>query len=177
MGSLEDILSAGGLGGYGERSGEIGQVDTRRQEIQLYSRWGGNEYVRYDGRTEVVYRQRRYAVRDLERGDLVRMRIEQDRGTVPYTSYIEVQESVRDREGRVGGADRLQRVEGEVRAIDVNRGWFELRQSNGNIVDVTLPYDPSRAVLDRFHRLRRGNRVRVEGWLLNAYRMELNRFL
>lgn len=177
MGSLADILAAGAgvYGGGNEVSGEIQSIDTRRQEIQLQSGWGGGERIRYDGRTQVIYQQRRYDVRDLERGDLVRVRLESSRNT-RVASTIQVEQSVRDRQnGRVGSG--VERVEGRVVRIDTRQGWFELERSWGSNLMVTLPYDPNRSLTDRFRRLRRGDRVRVEGQMLNGSRMELYRFL
>src|SRR5688572_12985406 len=76
METLADVLAGGG-GLYGQEiSGEIRQIDTRRQEIEVQSGWSGSEWVRYDGRTSVVAGQRRYDVRDLRRGDEVRVLVD-----------------------------------------------------------------------------------------------------
>lgn len=177
MGSWEEILAdvAGG-GVYGdELSGEIRRIDTRRQEIELSSGWSGNERVRYDRRTEVVYRQRRYDVRDLERGDRVRVRLD-DHDREPYARVIYVEESSRG-DDRDYGSERRERVEGRVGDIDARGGWFELSDGRGSAVLVTLPYDPNRTLRDRFGRLRRGDRVRIEGVWLNRSRIEILRFL
>ena len=97
MGTLADILSADEIYGTGQDlRGEIRRIDTRRQEIELESKWR-TERVRYDGRTEVIYRQRRYRGGDLERGDFVRIRTDTDRRGDLYASTIQVQEGGRDR--------------------------------------------------------------------------------
>jgi hypothetical protein len=178
MGSLEDILgSAGGVYG-GDVSGEIRQVDTRRQEIEVASGWGGAQRFRYDGRTEVVYRQRRYDVRSLERGDLVRIRVDSDRYGERYASYIQVQESARDRGGvgRGGNNARLERFGGSVGRIDDRSGSFELHTSRDGRLLVYLPNDPPRSMRDRFRRLRRGDRINVDVYLIDRSRAELRRF-
>lgn len=178
LGSLEDILAGAGGGLYGDEvRGEIRQVDTRRQTIELESGWGQSDRVRYDNRTEVVYQQRRYDVRDLERGDRVRVRVDDTVSREPYATVVYVEESVRDRDGRDGGYARLQRLDGRVEDVDTREGWFEMRDSGGALVLVTLPYEPGSSVRDRFRRMRRGDWVRVEGELLNRSRLLLHRFL
>ncbi|MEX2571146.1 MAG: hypothetical protein WD737_07550 [Gemmatimonadota bacterium] len=97
MDTLAEVLASGGLYGQREVSGEVRRIDTRRQEIELTAGWGRSERLLYDGRTEVVYRRRRYRVRDLERGDLVRVRVEPERRGARYARLIEVEQSVRDR--------------------------------------------------------------------------------
>ncbi|HUE95960.1 MAG TPA: hypothetical protein VMN39_04845 [Longimicrobiaceae bacterium] len=181
FGSLEDILATVGAGGlYGnEVSGEISRIDTRRQEIEIASAWGGAERVRYDGRTEVIYRQRRYDVRDLERGDRVRVRVDdrRDRDRDRYATVIHVQESRTTRSDDRDVYSRPQRLDGRVTEVDARRGWFEMTDSRGDPILVTLPYDPNRTLRDRFGRVRRGDRVRIEGVWLNRSRVEVLRFL
>jgi hypothetical protein len=157
-----------------ELRGEVRQVDTRRQEIQIEAGWGQSEWVTYDGRTQVVYRQRRYNVGDLERGDLVRMRVD-DRYGETYTDYIEVQQSVQGDDE--GPAARVQRYDGVVVRVDERRGVFEIDRGRGSILTVTLPYNASRATRDRFLSLRRGERVRIEGFAVDGWTVELRRFL
>jgi len=178
METLSDVLAPRG-GVYGSErdlTGEIRAVDTRRQEIQIESGFGRSERVRYDGRTEVVYQQRRYQVRDLERGDLVRVRVE-GRGGDLYARRVQVQQSVQDRSGRGQSASRVQRVDGSVRSVDNRRGSFEIRDRRGAVVVVFVDDNVSRADRDRFRRLRRGDRVRFEGELLNQRTFTLRRFL
>lgn len=68
----------GGYGdryGYGEQlRGEVLYVDPRAQVIGIErGGYGRHERIRYDHRTAVEYRGRRYRPGDLERGDLVRI--------------------------------------------------------------------------------------------------------
>lgn len=178
MGSLADIL-ASGAGIYGSNvSGEIRSIDTRRQEIQLSSGWSGNERIQYDNRTEVVYQQQRYAVRDLDVGDYVEVQLDDSRGE-RYATAIYVQESARDGRGSTQyprGERRIEQLEGTVSRLDQRQGWFEMSDRYGANVMVTLPYQANRGLSDRFQRLRRGDRIRIEGEWLNGSRMELHRF-
>ena len=55
-----------GLGDYGSSSsdivGEVQYVDTRAREIEIRTDSGRTSAVRYDNNTQVVYRQRNYAL-------------------------------------------------------------------------------------------------------------------
>ena len=177
MGTLGDVLtSAGPYGTPRELSGQVRSIDTRQQEIRLETGWGRSERVRYDGRTQVVYGQRRYSVRDLERGDQVWMTVDGRSGRL-YTRYIEVQRGVVSRPGRIDSGRRVQRIEGSVMLVDVRRGYFDVDQGRGSVVTVTLPQNASRATRDRLNRLRRGERIRVEAQTINTWTVELLRFL
>ena len=174
-----EIGHVDGLGGYGGSDtnvvGEVRYVDTRAQQIELRTD-SGTRNVRFDQQTRVVYRQRDYAVSNLEPGDYVAMRTQQDRDGRYYTDLITVRESVQDRSG-AGKTSRLDRLEGTVEHIDSRRGTFEVRDRTGRRVLVAMPYDPPRVERDRFTRLREGDYVRVEGSYLNQDRFELDRFL
>lgn len=169
-----------GLGGYGGSDsnlvGEVRYVDTRARQIELRTDSGRTQSVRYDDQTKVLYRQREYAVSNLEPGDYVAMRTQQDRDGRYYTDVITVRESVQDR-GGAGRTSRLDRLEGTVEYIDSRRGTFEVRDRAGRRVLVSMPYDPPRVERDRFGRLREGDYVRVEGSYSNPDRFELDRFL
>jgi hypothetical protein len=176
MGSIADIVaSAGGIygAGNGDRSGQITSIDTRRQEIQLSSGWGGSQRIRYDNRTEVLDGSRRSSVRNLSRGDQVRVNVDTDRNGSLYARRIQVQQTTI---GGVNRGSRIQRIDGEVGRIDTQRGSFELYQNRTTLL-VTLPYQPDRNIRDRFQRLRRGQQIRIEGEMLNAGRVELVRFM
>lgn len=179
MGSLADILASGvGMNGSSV-TGEIRSIDTRRQEIQLTSSWSGSERIQYDNRTEVVYQQRRYDVRDLDVGDYVQVQLDDSRGQ-RYASAIYVQESARDDRGSStqypGNDRRIEQLDGTVTSLDQRQGWFEMEDRYGSDVMVTLPYQANRGLSDRFQRLRRGDRIRIEGEWLNGSRMEIHRF-
>jgi hypothetical protein len=63
--------------GYGDQlRGEVLYVDPRAQVIGIgrgYGHYGDHERIRYDYRTVVEYRGRRYRPANLERGDIVRI--------------------------------------------------------------------------------------------------------
>ena len=61
--------------------------------------------VRYDDKTQVVYRQRYYSVANLERGDYIAAQTQQDRDGRIYTDSITVRESVQDRGDKRGATD------------------------------------------------------------------------
>lgn len=161
--------------GQNDLVGEVRRVDTRNRQIELRSESGRNVQVRYDNATRVVYRQREFAVSNLEPGDYVAMRAQEDRDGRLYADYITVREAAQDRgSGRANW--RRDRLEGRVGYINARRGSFEIRD-RGRTILVTLPYNAPRIVSDRFNDLREGDFVRVEGRFLNDDRFELEAFL
>jgi hypothetical protein len=185
IGQIGDL---GGLGGYGgpigrdrEVVGEVEAVDVRAREIEIRTDDRRTAVVRYDDRTQVLYRQRNYAVDNLEAGDYVAARIQQDRNGRDYTDAITVRESVQDRGGRLGGGRGTSRsydqIDGRVEYIDPRRGTFELRDSRNRTVLVSIPFNAPRQVMDRFNRLREGDSVRIEGRSVANDRFELENFL
>ena len=169
-----------GLGGYGSQPneivGEVMDVDSRNRQIEIRADSGRTSMVRYDNNTQVLYRQRTYPVANLERGDYVAARVQQDRDGRYTTNTITVRESVQDRGGTVG-ADRLDRIEGRVEYVDSRRGTFELRDSRNRLIVVAVAFNAPKAITDRFNRLRNGDQVRIEGRSVNADRFDLENFL
>jgi exosome complex RNA-binding protein Csl4 len=171
-----------GMGDYGSSSsdivGEVQYVDTRAREIEIRTDSGRTSAVRYDNNTQVVYRQRNYSVDNLERGDYVAARVQQDRDGRPVANSITVKESVQDRGPSRSGRGRLDRAEGRVEYVDPRRGTFEIRdQRNRSTVVVSVPFNAPRDVMDQFNRLRNGDYVRIEGRSVSADRFELENFL
>lgn len=166
-------------GDYGslanEVVGEVTNVDTRTRQIEIRADSGRMTTVRYDNNTQVIYRQRTYAVSNLERGDYVAVRLQQDRDGRNYTSTITVRESAQDR--GYSGAGRLDRVEGRVEYVDSRRGTFELRDSRNRLIVVAIAFNAPRAITDRFNRLRNGDYVRIEGRSVSSDRFDLENFL
>lgn len=174
-----------GPGDYGSGNdvmGEVRYVDARAREIELRSESGRTVIVRYDNRTRVTFRQKDYAVSNLEPGDYVAMRTQQDRDGRLFTDLVTVRESAQDRgssggrSGRQDRIDRLERFEGTVESVDARRGTFEVR-NRGKLVVVSVAFNAPRPVADRFNRLREGDRVRIEGRFVNQDRFELENFL
>jgi hypothetical protein len=176
LGHIDGIGDYGGIGS-GDVIGEIQHVDTRAREIEIRTDAGPTSVVRYDDRTQVLYQQRNYSVANLETGDYVAARVQQDRdGRGHYTDTITVRESVQDRGGRAGSG-RFDRVNGRVEYIDPRRGTFELRDSRNRLIVVLVPFNAPRPVMDRFNRLREGDSVRIEGRSVGSDRFELENFL
>jgi hypothetical protein len=169
-----------GPGDYGRTGdtvvGEVRNVDTRGRQIELRSDTGRTWLVGYDSNTRVIYRQREYAVTNLERGDYVAIRTQQDRDGRLHTDLVTVRESVQDRSGS-GRVGRLDRFEGRVEYVDPRRGLFEVRDQRDRLVTVAVPFNAPRAVTDRFNRLRQGDYVRAEGRFTSQDRFELENFM
>ena len=167
-----------GPGDYGssgnEVVGEVMNVDTRAREIEIRADSGRTRRIAYDNNTQVIYRQRNYSVANLERGDYVAARVQQDRDGRYYTDTVTVRDSAQDR-GTIGG--RLDRTEGRVEFVDSRRGTFEIRDSRNRLIVVSVPFNAPRAVTDRFNRLRNGDYVRIEGRSVSTDRFDLESFL
>ena len=182
---LSQIGFPGDYGTWGgsDLVGEVRDVDTRAREIELSTDAGRRFLVKYDSNTRVSYRQRDYAVANLEPGDYVALRAQQDGDGRYFTDLITVKESVQERGGYGGSSSgsgstgRLERLEGRVEFIDSRRGTLEIRDRNNRLVFVSLPYNVPRAISDRLSRLREGDYVRMEGRFLNRERFELENFV
>lgn len=172
-----DLGQIGGPGDYGtvggDLNGEIRAVDSRNREIELRTDAGRTWKIRYDVRTRVIYRQREYAVANLENGDYVTLRRLQERDGRYYTDLVTVRESAQDRRS----AGRLRFLEGRVEYIDSRRGTFEVRDRTNRLVVVSVPYNAPRWISDRFNRLRQGDYVRVEGRFTSHDRFDLENFV
>lgn len=178
LGHVDGLGDHGNAGG--DLAGEIAYVDTRSGEIELRADSGRTSRVKYDNRTRVIFRQREYVVADLEPGDYVAMRTQQDRDGRLYTDLVTVRDSVQERSGYGGSghADRFETIEGRVQHIDARRGTFEVvRNRRNRAVVVLVPYNPPRPVSERFNRLREGDYVRVEGRFVSEARFEMENFL
>jgi hypothetical protein len=181
LGAVGDVLGgAMGANQSGEIVGEVDNVDTRTQTITLRNERGQTATVAYDNRTRVIYQQQEYSVTNLERGDVIAVRAQQDARGNLYTDMISVRQSVQDRGGAGGtgsGQQQVRQLEGQVGWVDTQRGQFQLRMSNGGSTVVSLPYNTNRSDADRFQRLRSGDRVRVEVRVISQDRVDLERFL
>lgn len=175
---LGEVLG-GVLGGQGPAGGavvaEIRDIDTRNRTLDIYTEDGQQARISYDDRTRVIYQNQQYPVSALERGDVVEMAVQETSGGYYYTDQIVVRRSVSDRGGDYGNEQRVT-VTGEVRAVDVNRGMFELTTRQGTVI-VTLPYNPPSSTVYRFERLRRGDDVRIDAVVTGQNRVELVRFV
>jgi len=180
LAGCDELARVGDLGNYGSLGsdlvGEVENVDTRAREIQIRTDSGRTSVVRYDDRTQVIYQQRNYSVANLEPGDYVAARVQQDRNGQNYTDTITVREGVQDR-GNKRGSGRLDRIEGRIEYVDERRGTFELRDSRNRLIVVAVPFNAPGSVMDRFNRLRTGDYVRIEGRAVDADHFDLESFL
>jgi hypothetical protein len=185
LGRIGDLGDYGGIGsGSGsDVIGEIQRVDSRARTIEIRADSGRTTMVSYDNNTKVIYKQNTYPVANLERGDYVVARIQQDRDGRSYTDTITVREASQDRGYSSGNSNgnsrgnRLDTVEGRVEYVDPRRGTFELRDQRDRLVVVSVAFNAPRTVADRFNRLREGDYVRIEGRSVSADRFDLENFL
>ena len=188
--SWDDVLYGGDRYGYGsDIRGQVRDVGSRTIELRTES--GRNARVRYDGSTDVRYRDRRYSVRSLQRGDYVTIRTYRERDGDLYARSVEVRRSARaDRVYDRRRDDRADRrvpprrsdvyartsVEGRVGRVDRRGGRFELRDTRQGTVWVTVPRNASRGMRERISRLREGQHVRLQGRFLSGNRFEVEGF-
>jgi hypothetical protein len=159
-------------GSADEIVGDVVEVDTRRQEIEIRTDRGQNLFVLYeDGVTPVWYEGQRYEVSNLEAGDHVRARVATDRYDNYVADEIRVIESRQDRYGSGGPADRddrydgsageIERLSGTVRAVDTQRGEFTLEGRSGGTNVIRMPYETSDETRRVFSRLEPGDFVQI----------------
>jgi len=199
LGHIDGLGDYGGLGGANgglgggiagrEIVGEVEYVNDGASEIEVRTDAGQTAFLRYDDKTQVIYRQRNYSPANLESGDYIAARVQQTRNGQNYTEAITVRESVQDRGGSGsaggrsgsanagGGSSRFDRVEGRVQYIDARRGTFELRDSRNRTILVSVPFNAPRQVMDRFNRLREGENIRIEGRSSGNDRFDLESFV
>jgi Cu/Ag efflux protein CusF len=182
--------SAGGLGnilgsvlGGGQQqqqgsqvSGQIAGVDTRNRQIGLRQQNGQTVSIAYDQNTQVSYQNQSYPITALENGDQVTLRLQQLQNGGYYTDMVQVDQSVRS--GGNGGyqTGNVQVIEGSVRGIDRQAGFFTVNMQNGQIITVQLPSQVSRNDVTRFNALRTGEFVRFAAVQTGNSSVELRQF-
>lgn len=174
-GGIGDILGGvlgGGQAAQNQVSGTIQGVDTRNMQVVMTTSNGQTAYLTYDNQTRVQYNNQNYPVTALERGDEVTARV-QASGNAYYTDLIAVTRSVTT---STGTSQQLVAIQGTVRQIDYNAGWFHVEQSNGGTVTINMPYNVTRQDDDRFRALRVGNTVRVYALPITNTRAEFRQF-
>ena len=176
--ALGPIDSPGGIGSINnDVLGEVQFVDNRTRELEIRSDSGRRSVLSFDNNTQVIYRQRTYPVSNLERGDYVAARAQQDRDGRLLVTSITVRETAQDRGMGASVGNRLDRTEGRVEYVDTRRGTFEIRDPRNRVVVISVAYNAPRTVTDRFNRLRSGDYVRVEGRSIAADRFDMENFL
>jgi hypothetical protein len=170
---LDVLLGSVGVYGHGgQLHGEVRSVDTRRERITVRDTRGRNQRVLYDRRTRVVDGNRQYHPSSLRRGDRVVVQARQAGRNDLYATTIRV-----DNRHRQGSAAPGQRVvlDGTVGRIH-RQGSFEVRDRSRGTVVVYLGRNARRSDIDRYYRLRSGDRVRVDGQYVARNAVELTRF-
>lgn len=155
-------------------TGEIVRVDTAEREIEIND--GGRRHVVvYEASTPVYFEGRTYQPENLERGDVIRARVIDDRYGTLTTDRIDVVESVQSRGGGYGdpaddpyddpyGDDRYADVTGEIDRVDPDRREIVVRASDG---DRLIAYDDRTRVVYQGREyepenLERGDLVEIE---------------
>ncbi|MEX1185698.1 MAG: hypothetical protein WEA80_03830 [Gemmatimonadaceae bacterium] len=98
LGSIGNILGSV-LGGQGAQQqqidAEIQQVDASGGRLYVRTQDGQTGTIRVDSRTQVVYNNQQYPVTALERGDIVRIQLQQTQNNELYATRIDVLRSAR----------------------------------------------------------------------------------
>jgi cold shock CspA family protein len=158
-----------------ELQGEVIEVDARDREIQVRTDRGA-VWVQYREGTPVYFQGQRYEIRNLDPGDVVRIRLDRTPGGLPVARSIEVEQPVqeRGRDGRTGTASRT--YSGTVDWVDDRQGAFGLRTTMGETVQVVIPFNAQSDLRRDFERLRRGDRVEFVGFEVDRGRIQVERF-
>lgn len=182
LGACSQVGSLGGVLGSVlqpqpmQASGTVRNVDTRNAQISIQQSDGQSVAVYYDNRTKVVYQNQLYSPTSLEYGDQVIARLQDQGNNTYYSDSITVTMPVRGSTTGSTTPSNVQSLQGTVRQVDVNAGWFTLDTGNGAILTVSMPYRASSADMNRFQGLHTGDFVRIYGVFLNNTRVELQRF-
>ena len=175
LGNILGSVLGGGQQQGSQVSGTVRAVDTRNAQIVIQQSNGQSVGLSYDNQTKVSYQNQNYSVASLENGDQVTARVQQTQNGGYYTDYVQVDQSVSSNTGNTSGA-QVQSLQGSVRRVDVANGWFEMIPNSNVVLTVSMPYNASRADVQRFQNLRNGDNVRFYGVFLNTSRVELRQF-
>jgi len=96
-GSLGNVLGSV-MGNGGQQQGQVAQingtvrgVDARNQQVNIQDNSNGQSYwVRYDNRTQVVYRNQTYPATSIRQGDNVTARVQAVASNSYYTDYVQI---------------------------------------------------------------------------------------
>lgn len=125
-------------------TGEVVRVDTADRRIEIDDA-GRRHTVVYAASTPVYWEGRTYQPADLDRGDVIRARVVEDRYGTLTTDRIDVVESVQSRDGGYDDPydddrrpDQVGDLSGEIDRVDSERREIVLRTSAG---DRLIAYD------------------------------------
>lgn len=175
----DDVLYGDGYEQQGDVRGEVRDVNSRTIEVRTDR--GRNLRVYYDRYTEVRQGDRRFSVRNLNRGDDVIVRTRRERGGDLYARAVILERGSRgawNRRPDVRRDDAHARttLEGRVGRVDRNGTRFELRDTRQGSVWVNVRGNANRGMRDRVSRLREGQYVRLQGRFLSGNRFEVEGF-
>lgn len=96
-GSLGNVLG-NVMGNGGQQQSQVAQIngtvrglDARNQQINIQDNSNGQSYwVRYDNRTQVVYRNQAYPATSIRQGDNVTARVQAVASNSYYTDYVQI---------------------------------------------------------------------------------------
>ena len=189
---LGGILGGGSDSGgmySNEVRGTVDYVDTRNQYIDLRNATGyrsnlggssssGNVVrVYYDSRTTVEYQGRNYQVADLERGDEVTIRVNENNNQLVADAINVTYNSAGDR--AVTGGTQTSTIRGTVRYIDTSRREIEVDRGTYNGGTTVVQYDTNTYVDFNNRRynvadLERGDEIEISVRDLGSGRMFAN---
>lgn len=151
-------------------TGEVVRVDTADRRIEIDDA-GRRHTVVYATTTPVYWEGRTYEPTDLERGDVIRVRVVEDRYGTLTTDRIDVVESVQSRDGGYDDPydddphdDRVGDLSGEIDRVDTDRREIVVRTSTG---DRLITYDDRTRVFYQGREyepanLERGDQVEID---------------
>ncbi|MDB4899206.1 MAG: hypothetical protein JWN53_1014, partial [Gemmatimonadetes bacterium] len=180
-GGLGSVLGSvlGGVGGQqgNQVSGYVQGVDTRNRQIGIQQQNGQTIGISYDQNTQVVYQNQNYPITALENGDQVTLRLQQTQNGGYYTDLVQVDQSVRNSSGgSVYQSGNVQTIEGNVRSVNRQQGYFVVNAPNGGQLTVQLASQVNRNDVSRFNSLRAGDYVRFYGVYTGNSNVELRQF-
>jgi hypothetical protein len=196
LGTIAELVGSVGRPGPSPQqvqlTAEVRQVDVRRQMIQVEATDGRAGGVLFDLSTTVMHAARPYPINALQQGDVVSLLLEEAPQNNLYARRIEVVRLAQPEIAPAAAAapapadtiavgaepepdvtPEVRVFEGEVGAIDAERGTFQLHTPDRGTITVTLPFNPPPATANWFRGLSSGDRVRVEGRPLSGSRVEL----
>ena len=148
----------------------VNGVDHQLREIYLRTDNNQHYVVNYTDGTRVTDRGRDHAVNNLRVGDQVHVELREGTGRRLFADEIRLQSA------GAGDAMGIRTVEGTVERVVPERGFLELRVTNGALLTVYVPESSSAEIRNRFNRIRAGDMVRLEGERLSEDRLELLAF-
>ena len=153
-GGLGDILGGGGSNQTSDEiRGTVDYVDTANRSIvmtnvsgytSMLSNSGGSTVrVYYETDTPVEYQGQTYRASDLERGDEIAVRVEQNGNNLVARSVTVLRDITSGTSGTSSPGSNTSSIRGTVRSIDTGRRTIEINRDGYTNSVVTVEYDPN----------------------------------